>query len=129
MTEEGSLAASLKETKLSEGRSMTNDELNYWLTKVERSVEDMRGFTAQCLRDVVRGANGKRRTLPSDLLKIIARFWRFDPAHAEYEFGGYVYSLLTENPTSFPDHFIGYEWNADEYEPQIDILVRKAKAS
>ncbi len=103
-------------------------DLQHGLIDVRQSVAYDRKTLTRQLEEVVAAANGERCTLPSELLIVIADFWQFDPAHLYYDFGGYVYSLLTENPVRFSDQFIGYEWNADECNPEIDILIRPVAA-
>lgn len=108
---------------------MPYTEIRHGLIDVRQSVAYDRQAITRQLEEIVAGADSERCTLPSELLVIIADFWRFDPAHLGYEFGGYVYSLLTQNPVRFSDQFMGYEWNGDEGSPVIDILIRKVAAA
>ena len=105
---------------------MANDEIADALVDAQQSVAYVRRALVWRLQAVVTDAPGERQPMPAKLLDQIADFWRYDPAHAGMEFGQYVYSLITGDPTKFPDKFMGYEWNGDEAHPQVDILIRSA---
>lgn len=107
---------------------MANDEIADALVDVQQSVAYMRRALSWRLQGVVSAAQDERQPVPTRLLDHIAEFWRFDPAHVGMEFGQYVYSLVTADATRLSDTFMGYEWNADEVHPQVDILISRVAA-
>lgn len=102
------------------------EDLRHAFVDVQQSVAYLRRALTHQLQEVVLKSTATREPVSSELLDILVEFWRYDPAGTNYEFGQYVYFLLSDQPGSLADYFMGYEWNGDTVAPELSFIIKQA---